>query len=42
MFARADFGGGLEGRGGSMGGVHGDMAAEQTGKGLMGRSTGGV
>ena len=42
MFARAGFGGGLEGLGGSMGGVRGDMAAGQSGKGLMGRSAGGV
>ena len=41
MAARAGFGGGLEGRGGPMGGVRGDMAAGQTGKGLMGRSAGG-
>jgi hypothetical protein len=40
--ARAGFGGGLEGRGGSLGGVRGNMAAGQTGKGLMGRSAGGV
>jgi hypothetical protein len=41
MSARAGFGGGLEGLGGSMGGVRGDMAAGQNGKGLMGRSAGG-
>ena len=39
---RAGFGGGLEGRGGALGGVRGDMAAGQTGEGLMGRSAGGV
>ena len=39
--ARASVGGCLEVRGGSMGGVRGDMAAGQTGKGLMGRSAGG-
>ena len=44
MAARAGlfFGGGLEGRGIPMGGVRGDMAAGQTGKGLIGRSAGGV
>ena len=41
MPARAGFGGGLEGRCGSMGGVRGDMAAGQAGKGLMRRSFGG-
>ena len=41
MSARAGFGGGLEGRGGSMDGVRGDMAVGQSGKGLMGRSAGG-
>jgi len=41
MSARAGFGGGLEGRGGSMGSVHGDMAAGQTGMDLIGRSAGG-
>ena len=39
---RGGFGGGLEGRGGSLGGGRGDMAAGQTGKGLMGRSAGRV
>ena len=41
MAARAGFGEGLEGRGGPMGGVRGDLAAGQTGKGIMGRSVGG-
>jgi len=41
MSLRASFGGGLEGRGGYMGGVRGGMASGQTGKGLMGRSFGG-
>ena len=41
MSARAGFGDGLESRGGSLGGVRGDMAAGQTGKGLMRRSAGG-
>jgi len=41
MFARAGFGGCLDGRGGSMSGVRGDMTAGQTGKGLTGRSAGG-
>jgi hypothetical protein len=41
MSARVSFGGCLEGRGGSLGGVLGGMAAGQTGKGLMGRSAGG-
>ncbi len=41
MSVRASVGGGLEGRCGSMGGVRGDIAAGQAGRGLMGRAAGG-
>ena len=39
---RASVGGGLEGRGVSMGGVRGDMAAGQAGRGLMWDAASGV
>ena len=42
VFVRASVGGGLEGRGASMGGVRGDKVTGKAGRGIVGRSVGGM